>query len=298
MLIEAPAKINIALNVVGRRRDGYHLVESVLQAISLYDRLEVETGEGEPELRCELPELEGADNLVLRAARLLRQEYGVAQGCRIELVKSIPIAAGLGGGSSDAAATLIALNELWQLGLERDTLLSLGARLGSDVPFFIAGGTAFVEGRGEIINPLPDLPRVNIVLVKPDFALLAGEVYAAGGFALTGNRGSARLLARELAGLPKTLVASKSETVGSEGNLARNLNIEEFLVNDLESGAFALRPELKDLKEELTAVCGDGVLMSGSGPTFFIVCRDQAEAQERAELLEKAGHKVFVAHTL
>ncbi len=298
MLIEAPAKINLALNVVGRRRDGYHLVESVLQAISLYDRLEVEAGEGAPELRCDLPELEGEDNLVLRAARLLRQEYGVTQGCRIELVKSIPIAAGLGGGSSDAAATLLALNELWQLGLERDTLFSLAARLGSDVPFFIAGGTAFVEGRGEIINSLPGLPRLDLVLVKPDFTLLAGEVYAAGDFALTGNKGSARLLALELERMSRQLVTSKPKTVGSDGNFTRSLHIGEFLVNDLESGAFVLRPELRDLKEELTAVCGGGVLMSGSGPTFFTVCRDQAEAQERAELLEKAGHEVFVAHTV
>jgi 4-diphosphocytidyl-2-C-methyl-D-erythritol kinase len=299
LLIETPAKINLALNVVGKRQDGYHLVETVMQSIALYDRLEIEVTASEPELHCAIPELAGDDNLVLRAARLLREEHGVAQGCRLELAKGIPVAAGLGGGSSDAAAVLSALNELWELGLEQEALSSLAAKLGSDVPFFIYGGTALAEGRGELVTPLPGLPRLELVLIKADFPLLTREVYGAGDFALTENKGTAKLLARELEKAPqkvRLLPASPAEQ--DEGGEERALSVAEFLVNDLESGAFLLRPELKELKEELSAVCGRGVLMSGSGPTFFALCRDREEAVARAELLVKAGHKALVTHTL
>ncbi len=296
MLIEAPAKINLSLNVVGRRQDGYHLLETVMQTIGLYDRLEIGQAEGEPVLSCRPSELEGEHNLALRAARLLRQEYNVDKGCRLELVKGIPVAAGLGGGSSDAAAALTGLNELWQLGLETADLSALGARLGSDVPFFIEGGTAFVEGRGEVVKPLPPLPATSLVLVGPDLPLKTADVYAAGDFALTEKKGSAKLLAQELEKAPQQVVIEPKSSPGvGEG---RKLDIAEFLVNDLESGAFALRRELGELKEELVAVCGRGVLMSGSGATFFVLCRDRAEAQEKAELLEKAGHHTIIARTL
>jgi len=156
VIVQAYAKINLTLEVLYKRSDGYHQIASILQSVGLCDTVSASAAS---ELLIEAPGLDCplAENLILKAARLLQDVTGYTGGACIQVTKRIPQAGGLGGGSSDAAATLVALNRLWGLGLEQQELLNLGTRLGSDVPFFLYGGTALVEGRGEIVTPLPPL---------------------------------------------------------------------------------------------------------------------------------------------
>ena len=151
----APAKVNLYLEILGKRPDGYHELETLMVTAGLFDTLVLRDGPaGRVELACSDPALSaGEDNLVVRAARLLQQRTGGARGCRVRLVKRIPMAAGLAGGSADAAATLVACNELWQAGLSQAQLARVAARLGSDVPFSLVGGTAVGRGRGELLTP-------------------------------------------------------------------------------------------------------------------------------------------------
>ena len=160
--LRAPAKLNLYLRVLGKRPDGYHEIETLFERIDLADELTIEPHPDQLLLTCDAPELScGEDNLILKAARLLQQVGGTHQGARLHLIKRIPIAAGLGGGSSDAAATLLGLNRLWGLGLTPSRLRELGASLGSDVPFFLADAPwAIGRGRGEVCEPL-DLPRLQ-----------------------------------------------------------------------------------------------------------------------------------------
>lgn len=164
--LKAPAKINLTLEVVGRRDDGYHDIVSVMQAIDLYDTVTLEPADNIA-LECTMSELESDDNLALQAARMLAEVSGHVAGARIVLKKEIPVAAGLGGGSSDAAAVLKGLNALWELGLSLDDLSTIGARLGSDVSFFLHGGTCLTQGRGEIVRPLPLADLGWMVLIAP-----------------------------------------------------------------------------------------------------------------------------------
>ena len=161
--IETPAKINLTLEVLGKRDDGYHEIASVMQAVSLFDTLTLSMAE-DVQLISDVPEIGTRDNLVYRTAELLKREKGVDEGVEIRLSKGIPIAAGMGGGSSDAAATLLGLNHLWGLGVDIEELTGLAVRLGSDVPFFLSGGTALAEGRGERITPLPTPPTTWLAL--------------------------------------------------------------------------------------------------------------------------------------
>ena len=154
VVIETPAKVNLTLEVLGKRDDGYHEIASVMQAVSLFDTLTLSLAE-DVQLIADVPELGTRDNLVYRAAELIKRVKRVDEGVEIRLNKGIPIAAGMGGGSSDAAATLLGLNLLWGLSLDTKELEGLAAQLGSDVPFFLSGGSALAEGRGERITPLP-----------------------------------------------------------------------------------------------------------------------------------------------
>ena len=178
MVFHCYAKINLTLEILGKRADGYHEVRTVMQTVGLADRLEV-TAAAELSFSCSDPALATPDNLVYRAARLLQAEYAVRTGAALRLEKRIPVAAGLGGGSSDAAATIVALNRLWNLQQSLTEQRRLAARLGSDVPFFLTGGTALATGRGERITPLPPLPQYWVVLVLLPRVLSTAAVYQA-----------------------------------------------------------------------------------------------------------------------
>jgi len=267
MRVIAPAKINLTLRVLGKRPDGYHALESVMQMLTLTDVLSYDSAAG-LHFTCSDPALETEDNLVVRAARLLQTRCPRPCGARLHLEKHIPAQAGLGGGSSDAAAALLALNELWELRLPLDNLAVLAEQLGSDVPFFLYTPTALVRGRGETVTPIPSM-RLHVALAKPSAGLSTPQVYAA-------------LRAKPIAvppahPLPETqaMIAAlaRSDPHGAAG----------ALVNDLEGPALPMLPALYPLRERLLELGALGVLLCGSGSAVFGLFTDEAGAQHAAQ---------------
>jgi 4-diphosphocytidyl-2-C-methyl-D-erythritol kinase len=172
MQLSAPAKVNLSFEIKGRRADGFHEIETLMAPVSLADRLTIERAGDDGQIRftCDDPSLPaGDDNLVVRAAKLFRERTGISTGIRIALEKNIPHGAGLGGGSSDAATTLLGLNELFGAGLAQSELTDIAAQLGSDVPFFIARSAAICRGRGELVTPISLDANLNLLLLKPEF---------------------------------------------------------------------------------------------------------------------------------
>ena len=246
----AYAKVNLTLEALGRRDDGYHDVVSVIQTVDLHDTLTFEPAE-QLELVCDDPELAGCGNLAWRAARLLRDAAGTADGARISIVKRIPVAAGLGGGSSDAAATLVALNRLWRLGLSTEELTPLAARLGSDVPFLLRGGTAMVSGRGERVAPLPPADLEWLVIACPDIPVPNKTASLYGRLSpVNFTRGA---LTRRLAA-----------RIRGGGDLP-----PQFLFNVFDDVAFDAFPGLRNCWNAMHAMGAREVHLAGSGPSLF-----------------------------
>ena len=272
--VRAPAKINLFLRVTGRRADGYHTLETYMQKVGLFDLLEVRRGGEGVRLHClgaALPE--DADNLVHRAASLFlraaAQRRGrVLAGVEIVLAKNIPIAAGLGGGSSDAAATLKALNRLYDVGLTAGELAAIGLELGVDVPFFLADTpAALAVGIGEILTPVAPLTGFFVLLVNPGFAVSTRWVYEA--LALT-KKEKATTLKNFYEGVVRP--GQPSPILTSEG-------LPGAMDNELESVTVTRYPEIVRLKEELLAHGAVTALMTGSGPTVFALFSDQQAAK-------------------
>jgi 4-diphosphocytidyl-2-C-methyl-D-erythritol kinase len=261
MQVSAPAKINLSFHISGRRADGFHEIETLMAPISLADRLTIEARRGETgiEFSCDDPSVPaGEDNLVVRAARLFQDATKVAAGLKIILEKKIPHGAGLGGGSSDAASTLLGLNELFATGLEENKLIELGAQLGSDVPFFIVRSPAVCGGRGEIVAPAELPGRFQLLLVKPDFGVPTPWAY-----------GRWRE-SREMPGVDY----SPQEFGGVR------------FANDLERPVFEKYVFLGYLKNWLREQPGVGAaLLSGSGSTVFAVLREDADGESLAALI-------------
>jgi 4-diphosphocytidyl-2-C-methyl-D-erythritol kinase len=264
----APAKLNLYLRVLGCRPDGYHELETVFERIDLADELTLEPARAGLSLTCDDPSLTcGPANLILKAARLLRDATGCRQGARIRLRKRIPIAAGLGGGSSDAAATLRGLNRLWGLGLSRAALTPLATELGADVPFFLAGSAcALGRGRGDVCRPLPLRRVLHHVLVVPDAQLSTREVFQGGAWRLTAAKPSSTMVLHALRN-------------GSLSELA------EGLWNDLEPEAIRRCPRISLIQSTLRRLGCLAVRVSGSGPSVYGLCRDRAQAQHIAARL-------------
>ena len=270
MLWMAPAKINLFLRVLRKRADGYHDIVSLMQKITLYDELIFSHRSKGIILNCpgsDLPSSE--DNLVFRAAKSIFAYTNYPSGVEITLTKKIPLAAGLGGGSSDAATTLMALNKICSFNLKKNELMKLGAKIGADVPFFIFGNNALASGVGDKLKVLPDLPQVNLVLIKPRFELSTKMVYENLNLRLTRGKNNYSI--------PRFL---------KMGDIIRELH------NDLESVSLKMHPELNDLKQMLLRHGALGALMSGSGPTVFGIFRDGKEAKENLEVIKKevSGH--------
>lgn len=269
----APAKINLYLHVLGRRPDGYHELAMIMQRVSLYDRLELALVE-RPGVRvvCEgvtLPP--GGENIASLAARRLLELSGKKCGVDISIDKRIPVAAGLGGGSSDAAAVLEALNEMLSLGLSRQALMAEGSRLGADVPFFLFQGAAWATGIGNILEKIEGLPPVWYVLVNPGVAVSTAWVYQ--NLRLTSVGGAARL-------------PEFSGTVEGLSSLLRN---------DLEKVTVSRYPVVEEIKAMLTKNGAVAALMSGSGPTVFGIFAEETLARRAAEAFsEESGWKTFV----
>jgi 4-diphosphocytidyl-2-C-methyl-D-erythritol kinase len=266
----SPAKMNFGLRILGKRPDGYHAIQTVLQMLDLYDWLTFRANaEGTIRLTCHPSTLPTDDrNLIVRAARLLQHTMQVRQGVDIVLDKYIPIAAGLGGGSSNAAVTLLALNHLWKLNATKAILPRLAVQLGSDVPFFLDGPTAVAEGRGEVLAPVPSPAPLMGVLVNPGFGVSAGWAY---------RHFSGPSWATELT-IPGILQALRD----------RNLRaLAEVMVNDLEPGVASAYPIIRQLQEALRAVGALVTFLSGSGPTVGGLFPPSADLQGAVTLLRR-----------
>ncbi len=251
VLVKAPAKINLSLDVLHKRPDGYHEVEMVMTTIDLADRIELSLLEEDRIVIHSHNRFVPDDqrNLAYQAAHLLKERFQVKQGVLIGIEKTIPVAAGLAGGSSDAAATLRGLNKLWKLGLSLDELAVLGAEIGSDVSFCVYGGTALATGRGEIIEELPAPPTCWVVLAKPFIGVSTAEVYR-------------RLNVEKIQHPPTKQMTSAIENGDFHG-------VCNSVGNVLEDVTLSLYPEVAQIKDQMKRFGADAVLMSGSGPTVF-----------------------------
>ena len=261
----AYAKINLCLDVTGKRPDGYHDVRMIMQTVDIYDILSLEKTEsgitidvgGSP-----LPA--DGDNLIYKAAKKVMDKCGIQGGISISLEKHIPIAAGMAGGSSDAAATLRGVNRLYELGYDTEKLCELGVKLGADVPFCIRGGTAMAEGIGDKLTPLPTPDKAYILLVKPPIAVSTKEVYEAYDALEPSER-------EDKSGrLEKLLKEGKADPAGVCG----------CLMNVLADVTEAQHPMIKEIREKMTELGAEGALMSGSGPTVFGIFSDGEKAKE------------------
>jgi 4-diphosphocytidyl-2-C-methyl-D-erythritol kinase len=272
MVVWAPAKVNLHLELLAKRPDGYHELETLMIAVNLCDTLVFQDDpSGLLSLTCNRAELStGPDNLVLRAAELLRQTANCKRGARIRLVKRIPLAAGLAGGSTDAAATLAGLNALWNLGFDKPRLALLSGRLGSDVAFFWHTPAAWCTGRGEIVTPVRMKKRLWLVLVCPPFGLATAEVYRKVTVPAVPRRGDA---------IRQALTAGDVEQVG------------RCLHNRLQPAAEAIQPAVADYQRRLDELKPAGARMSGSGSSLFAVCRDRPEALAIAHQLRSGADR-------
>ncbi|KQL46991.1 4-(cytidine 5'-diphospho)-2-C-methyl-D-erythritol kinase [Brevibacillus choshinensis] len=279
--VKAPAKINLTLDVLAKRPDGYHEVEMVMTTVDLADRVDLTLrGDGEITLDCSASFVpDDIRNHAYKAAVLLKERYHVREGVHLYIDKQIPVAAGLAGGSSDAAATLRGLNQLWNLGLSLDELAAVGAEIGSDVPFCVYGGTALAKGRGEQITHLGPPAPCWVILAKPPIGVSTADVY--------GN-----LRVPEIADHPQT------------GEMLMAIEDQDFslmcqsLGNVLENVTLALHPQVRQIKELMMASGADGVLMSGSGPTVFALVQKEAKVHRIYNALRGFVKDVFVARML
>lgn len=257
---KAPAKINLMLDVLHKRNDGYHEVEMVMTMVDLADRLEMSELPGDTIIISSQAGYIPLDekNLAFQAARLIKERYNVRSGVYIHLDKHIPVAAGLAGGSSDAAAALRGLNRLWNLNISPEELQVLGAELGSDVPFCVTGGTALATGRGELLKPLNAPPQCWVILAKLPINVSTAEVYRRFRPGAVKEHPSSKQMIEAINN------QSFSEVCGAMGNV-------------LEDVTFQLHPEVQQLKETMLRLGADGVLMSGSGPTVFGLVSKEAK---------------------
>ncbi|MCU6763107.1 4-diphosphocytidyl-2-C-methyl-D-erythritol kinase [uncultured Roseburia sp.] len=270
--LKALAKINLGLDVTGKREDGYHEVRMIMQTIHLYDRVEIKKTKS-PAIRVEtnlyyLPVNE--DNLVYRAAKLMKDEFKIKEGVRIVLQKFIPVAAGLAGGSSDAAAVLVGMNRIFQLGLKQDRLMEIGLKLGADVPFCIMRGTALAEGIGEVLSPLPPMPKCPVLIAKPGVSVSTKFVYE-------NLRINEYTKHPDIDKIAEAIKKKNLKDVASGmGNILETVTIPKYPVID----------EIKSMMIENGAL---NAMMSGSGPTVFGLFQGEKDVRRAYDALKQSG---------
>ena len=268
---KAYAKINLSLDVTGRLDNGYHLVDMIMQTVNIYDELSFERTDGEIVLESDCGELPlDENNLIYKAIRLIQEECGVTGGLRVFLKKNIPIAAGMAGGSTDCAATLMAMDELYGLKLGTKRLMELGVKLGADVPYCILGGTARAQGIGEKLTRLPNCPTLKLLVAKPDLNVSTKEVY-------TGLDA--------LENLPHHGVDDMVRAIESGNGRA----VAAGLGNVLECVTIPLHPVIREIKDRMLELGAINSLMSGSGPTVFGIYEKDEELQKAYEALAESG---------
>ena len=263
------AKLNLHLRVLGRREDGFHDIFTVFQTVSLYDEIVLETYGDEVLLECDHPAVPADENnLIVKAAERLRVEFGVTAGARISLKKRIPMGGGLGGGSSNAAAVIMGLSKIWDIGATRAEFIRIGSELGSDVPFFFEGGTAMGIGRGTEVLPLDDFTANWMLIVTPDVHVSTAAAYAKLGAQNLTNEDSNRILrvCRSEAESPDFLHAA--------------------LRNDFEKTVFAEHPEIERVKRRLIELGASRAMMSGSGASVFAIFDNEETRQTAIKALD------------
>lgn len=268
---KAYAKVNLCLDVLRKREDGYHEVSMIMQNIGVYDDLTLQKQESGIKLMVNSSELEAdRSNLAWKAADLMQRTYDIKEGVKISLKKNIPIAAGLAGGSSDAAAVICGMNELFQLEKSKEELCRVGVQIGADVPYCILGGTALAEGIGEKLTPLPKAPNAVVLIAKPDIAVSTKDVYQ-------------NLRANELKshpdvdGMTKAIVRHDLDGVIERmGNVLENVTVKMY-------------PVIDDIKNMMKDNGADNALMSGSGPTVFGIFHDQKQAAKCYAIVKESG---------
>lgn len=280
--VQARAKINLTLDVTGRREDGYHTVKMVMQSVALHDEVKVEITRGEKKprgilLSCNLPYLPLDErNLAYRAAERFYEQTGtLLETCEIHIEKRIPVAAGLAGGSTDAAAVLRALNTLHETGLTDDELCEMGLTLGADVPYCLRGGTMLAEGIGEELTALPPMPHCWVVLCKPPFGVSTKEIYE-------------QIDAVELKKRPDTAGMIRALENGDFAGVCKRLN------NVMETVTASKRRQIGEIKAFLAENGADGALMSGSGPTVYGLFADEGRARTAAKMLSRRFADTFL----
>ncbi|PYZ91545.1 4-(cytidine 5'-diphospho)-2-C-methyl-D-erythritol kinase [Salipaludibacillus keqinensis] len=279
-VVKAPAKINLTLDVIGKRDDGYHDVEMIMTTVDLADRIQLTL------LEEDLIQIDinvghvpsDKNNLAYQAAKILKEQFNIKTGVSIYIDKQIPVSAGLAGGSTDAAAVLRGLNELWSLGISIDELAEIGLSIGSDVPFCVHGGTAVARGRGEKLTFLPAPPPCWVVLAKPPQGVSTKDIY--------------QRLDLQMMTHPDT--KGMIEAIDNQNFKG----ICQRLENVMEPATFELAPEVSNIKERLIQFGAEGTVMSGSGPTVFSLTKSEAKAYRLYNGLKGFMDHVFVVRLL
>lgn len=275
MQLPSFAKINLCLHVLGRREDGFHEIETIFQQVSLSDEITFQPKQEGVELACDHPDVPTDErNLCIKAANLLQCKSGKRLGCTIDLKKQIPVSAGLGGGSSNAATTLLGLNILWNLGFSKSELVNISSEIGSDVPFFIEGGMAIGTGRGEVLKPLSTQHEYWCLIISPSIRISSKWAYQTSNFNLTKKKKNCKLYSLQ-----------KSQMPFNQWNW-------EFH-NDLEPVVFTFYPQLKKIKDRLEAGGAFLTRMTGSGSSIFGLFQSQDKAEEMNRRFD-SRYKVYI----
>lgn len=279
--LKAPAKINLSIDVLSKRPDGYHNVQMIMQSISLYDRVIIEEIKSGIEIKCNNPNIPCDEkNIAFKAAKIIMETHNISSGVKITLFKKVPHSAGLAGGSTDAAAVLKGINTIFELGLNNNALAEYGKNIGSDVPFCINGGTMLAEGIGEMLTKLEPLLETYIVLIKPKISVSTAWVYS-------------NLNLSEITERPDTsflINAIKEKNIES---VAKNMK------NVLESVTIKEYPIIAQIKQKLIDLGAAGSIMSGSGPSVFGVFLDRKQAEYAFETMMKYNEvNAFLVKTM
>ena len=279
LTISAPAKINLTLEVLGKRPDGFHEIRSVMQTVNLCDVLTFSEAD-KTTIHCDMPDWTEGGSLVSRAVSLLRDATGYTRGVAIDITKKIPLMSGLGGDSSDAAATLIGLNEIWELGLSLEKQSTMAAELGSDVTFFLQGGTALAAGRGESITPLPPLQKIWAVLVVPDVPAQEGKTTRMYQSLTASHYTDGVLTDKIVAAIKRGEILDASLLFNTFENIAfDDFNIRRIYV------------------EHLNKLGTPHVHLAGSGPSLFTIFNDKTQAGDLYTRCKDQGMEVYLAET-
>ncbi|EEH99267.1 4-(cytidine 5'-diphospho)-2-C-methyl-D-erythritol kinase [Clostridium tertium] len=280
MRMKAYAKVNISLDIVGKREDGYHLLEMIMQSIDLYDEIVIEKQKKEITIKCNKPYVPTDErNLAYKAAQLFIEKYNIDSGVNINIKKNIPVCAGLAGGSTDAATVLKIMNSLFNINASDEELMILGLKLGADVPYCIKGGTALCKGIGEEVTALKGFKDKVIVLVKPPFGVSTNSVYQEFNIEKARNHPNTNLIIDAINNDNLKMVCDNMK------NLLENVTLRKHKI-------------LINIKEDMRHNGAMGTMMSGSGPTVFAFFDDMLKAQRCFEKMKEKYSDVFITRTI